>query len=61
MKILVIGAGIAGCALGLALSKAGIGCKLVDLKPAPTAAGEPSAPPATIEPPKASKAKQPPA
>ena len=39
MKILVIGAGIAGCALGLALSKAGIACKLVDLKPAPTAAG----------------------
>jgi FAD-dependent urate hydroxylase len=39
MKILVIGAGIAGCALGLALVKAGIKCKLVDLKPAPTTTG----------------------
>lgn len=39
MKIFVVGAGIAGCASGLALSKAGIGCKLVDLKPAPTTAG----------------------
>lgn len=39
MKIMVIGAGIAGCAVGHALSKAGANCTLVDLKSESTKSG----------------------
>lgn len=39
MRIVVVGAGIAGCTLGRALAKAGIQCEVIDLKPAPTSEG----------------------